>query len=48
MLFPSFDKRVQITNGESDNRLVVRVNVNRKKEDCKILQLQRQDLEIVP
>jgi len=51
MLLPSIDKCIQITNGESDNRLFVQVNnrnTSHKKEDCKIIQLQRRDLEIIP
>jgi hypothetical protein len=51
MLLPSIDKSIQITNGESNNRLFVQVNnrnTSHKKEDCKIIQLQRRDLEIIP
>jgi hypothetical protein len=51
ILFPSFDKCVQITNGESEKQIVVQVNSrisNRKKEDCRIIRLQRQDLDIIP
>jgi hypothetical protein len=47
MLFPHFNKRIQITNGESNGSFLVEVN-NRKKDGCRIIQLQRRDLEIIP
>jgi hypothetical protein len=47
MLFPSFDKYMQITNGKSNGVVLVQVK-SRKKEDCRIIQLQQRDLQIIP
>jgi len=47
MLFPSFDKCIQITNGESNGVVLVQVK-SRKKEDCGIIQLPQRDLQIIP
>ena len=45
MLLPSFDKCIRITKGESDGILFVQVD--RKKENSRIIRLHHLDLEII-
>ncbi len=45
LLFPNFNKYIQTIAGNSDR---IMVKVNSRKEDCKIIQLQQEELELIP
>jgi hypothetical protein len=47
MLIPYFDKRIHITNNESDNGLIVEVIHYNKKDNRIIRKPQQSDLQII-